>query len=186
MALRVTRRQFTVEEFHRMADARVFSEDDRVELLEGEIFEMPPIGSRHAAAVDRLTRILALALGEQAIVRVQNPVRLSTHSEPLPDLAVLRPRPDFYSGAHPTPPDVLLLIEVADTSAEADREIKIPLYARSSVTEVWLIDLPEQRVEVYRGPSPQGYREQSRVLRGQMLRPAGLPAFTIAVEQLLV
>src|SRR3970282_1463584 len=102
MALRVSRRRFTVEEFHRMADARVFSEDDRVELLEGEIIEMAPIGSRHAACVDRLTQVFAWALGERAIVRVQNPLRLSEHSEPQPDLAVLRPRDDFYATAHPS------------------------------------------------------------------------------------
>ncbi len=168
-----------------MADAQVFSEDDRVELLEGEIIEMAPIGSRHAACVDRLTQVFALALGEEAIVRVQNPLRLSEHSEPQPDLAVLRPRHDFYATAHPSPPDALLVVEVAETSAGADREIKIPLYARSGVAEAWLIDLQAHVVEVHRDPSPQGYRDQHRFQRGQTLSPRAVPTVSIPVEQVL-
>jgi Uma2 family endonuclease len=186
MALRLSRRRFTVEEYYRMADAGVFSEDDRVELLEGEIFDMVAIGARHAACVNRLTQILTQALGQQAIVAVQNPVRLSEYSEPQPDLAVLRPHPDFYAAAHPSPPNVFLIIEVADATAETDRGIKVPLYARSGVAEVWLIDLAEQRVEVYRDPSAQGYRDQSRFTRGQTVRCGTLPTLTIPVEQVLV
>jgi len=169
-----------------MAHAGVFSEDDRVELLEGEIFDMVAIGARHAACVDRLNQIFTVTLGERAIVRVQSPLRLSRYSEPQPDLVILRPHPDFYAGAHPTAADVLLVIEVADTTAEADREIKIPLYGRSSVGEAWLIDLSEERVEVYREPSPQGYRDLARFARGQTLRPEALPMPAIAVERLLV
>jgi len=185
MALGLTRRLFTVEEYYRMVEAGVFSEDDRVELLEGEIYEMAAIGSRHAAVVDRLNQIFSPAGGKQYIVRVQSPVRLSRLSEPQPDLAILRHRPDFYAGAHPTSADVLLIVEVADTTAETDRSVKVPLCARSGIPEVWLIDLAGERVEVYRSPSPHGYLTQTRVAGDQMVSPLALPDVVIPVEQIL-
>lgn len=168
-----------------MVQADVFSEDDRVELLEGEIIEMAPIGSRHAACVDRLNRALTLALAAQAIVRVQSPLRLSEHSEPQPDLAVLRARADFYAAAHPGPQNVLLVVEVGEASVDADREIKIPLYARFSIPEVWLIDLQAGVVELHRDPSPEGYRTVQRVQRGQALALQAFPTVSIPVDQVL-
>jgi Uma2 family endonuclease len=132
MGVQVQRRLFTVEEYHRMAEAGILSEDDRVELIEGELVTMSPIGSRHAACVARLTALL-FPVGGRGILWVQNPIRLGARSEPQPDVALLRYRPDFYASAHPGPEDVLLVVEVAETSADADRSLKIPLYARYGI-----------------------------------------------------
>src|SRR5437868_12357745 len=141
MSVQIARRHFNVAEYYKMAAAGVFSEDDRVELIEGEIVEMNPIGSRHAACVGRLTKLLERLTGDRAIVWVQNPVQVSDYSEPLPDVALLNPRDDFYSQATPQATDVLLIIEVAESSLEYDRSIKLPLYARSGIVEVWLVNL---------------------------------------------
>jgi Uma2 family endonuclease len=185
MAVQLARRLFTVEEFHRMGKAGVFSEDDRVELLDREIVQMTPIGSRHAACVKRLIRLLDREVGDRTIVAAQDPIQLGEHSEPRPDLALLKPCPDFYAHAHPGPADVLLLIEVAETSADTDREAKLPLYARSGVFEVWLVDLSTERVEVYRKPAPHGYQESRTVGRGQHLAPQALPDLDLSVDAVL-
>ncbi len=134
MAAQLLRRRFTVHEYHQMGQAGILGEDDRLELLEGEIVEMAPIGSRHQAVVDRLTRLFSNRLGDAAVVRVQGPVRLGEETEPQPDLLLLAPRADFYASAHPGPDDVLLLVEVSDSSTEYDREMKLPLYARYGIT----------------------------------------------------
>lgn len=185
MAVQLRRHMFTVKEYHRMAEAGIFGEDDRVELLEGEIVEMTPIGSGHAACVDRLTHLLVERVRGRAIVRVQSPIRLGQHSEPQPDLAVLKPRSDFYAKAHPGPEDVLLIVEVAETSADSDRAVKVPLYARAGIPEVWLVDLTEVRIEVYSGPMPQGYQEFQTVRSGQRLSPRTVPDVELAVEAVL-
>ncbi len=185
MSVQVQRRLFTVEEYHRMAEAGILSEDDRIELIEGELIAMSPIGSRHAACVKRLVRLLDRAVGERAIVSAQDPIRLGRHSEPQPDVALLRHRPDFYASAHPGPEDVLLIVEVAETSADYDRTVKIPLYARHGIPEAWLVDLTEEHIEIYRQPSPQGYRETRTARRGETLHPIALPGLTIAVEDIL-
>ena len=185
MAMPLLRRRFTVEDYHRMARAGILTEDDRVELLEGEIVEMTPIGSRHAACVDRLTRLLTSALRDRVIVRVQSPIRLSQHSEPQPDLALLRPRPDFYVRAHPGPEDVLLVIEVAEASAEPDRAVKIPLYARAGVPAAWLVELAEERITGHEGPTPEGYRIVGELRRGDRLRLDPLPGLDLPVSEVL-
>ncbi|MGQ0550298.1 MAG: Uma2 family endonuclease [Armatimonadota bacterium] len=184
MAVPLLRRRFTVDEYYRMADAGIFSEDDRVELIEGEIVEMVPTGSQHAGYVGKLNRILSSRVGESAFVWVQNPVRLSEHSEPLPDLALLRPRADFYTSAHPGPDDILLLVEVAETSAEYDRGVKVSLYSRYGAREFWLIDLRQEAVEVYRAPAPEGYREIQTVRRGGQLTIEALPTIGLSVDEI--
>ncbi|GIX47751.1 MAG: hypothetical protein KatS3mg131_1962 [Candidatus Tectimicrobiota bacterium] len=185
MAVQLMKRRFTVAEYHKMAEAGILGEDDRVELIEGEIVAMAPIGSRHAACVDRLNRLFSQRTGERAIVRVQNPVRLGEHSEPQPDVALLRPRPDFYAAEHPGPEDVLLVVEVAETSAAPDRAVKVPLYARFGIPEVWLVDLAAAQVEVYRQPAPQGYQAVETLRRGDTVAPLLLPELSLAVEALL-
>ena len=185
MTVQVPKRLFTVDEYYRMAEAGLFSEDDRLELIEGEVVEMSPIGSRHAACVDRLNRLFSTRVEGRAIVRVQSPIRLGRYSEPQPDLALLQPRDDFYAQAHPEPEDVLLVVEVAETSAAYDREVKVPLYARSGIPEVWLVDLEAGQVEVYREPTPKGYREVERVGPGQPLAPQALPDRELAVEAII-
>ena len=179
-----TLRKFTAEEFHRMAESGILSEDDRVELIEGEIVQMSPIGSRHASCVDQLNAFFSQKLSGRAIIRVQNPVRLDPYTELLPDLALLRPRKDFYASRHPGPGDVFLIVEVADTSAAYDREIKVPLYARSGIPEVWLVDLERGQVEVYRSPSPQGYREIRRLQGEAALSPEAFPDLKLRAADL--
>ena len=131
MAMQVTRHQFTVDEYHRMSEAGVFGEDDRVELIEGDILEMAPIGSRHAACVTRLNRLLSSRLASDVIVRVQDPILLDDGSEPQPDVVVARFQADFYESKHPGPRDLLLVIEVAESSLGFDRDVKMGLYARA-------------------------------------------------------
>lgn len=124
MPEQVLRRRFTVDEYYRLAEAGILHEDDRVELIEGEVVEMAPIGSKHASQVDRLAQHFFALLGERSTVRVQSPVHLDEHSEPQPDVTLLRPRPDFYASAHPGPQDIMLVVEVAETSAEYDHRQK--------------------------------------------------------------
>jgi Uma2 family endonuclease len=182
----ITRRRFTVDEYHRMAEAGILGEDDRVELLEGEIVEMSPIGWRHQACVDRFTRLLVMALQDRAILRPQGPIRLSADSEPQPDLVVLRPRADFYAEGGPGSEDVLWLVEISDTSLRYDREVKVPLYGRHGIPEVWVVDLGEERVLVYREPDPGvGYRAVGVLGRGDRLVPLAFPDLELAVDELL-
>lgn len=185
MPVQAKRRLFTVEEYHRLSQAGILGEDDRVELLEGEIIEMAPIGSRHAGTVNRLNCLFSQQVGNQAVVAVQNPIRLSAFSEPQPDLALLRPRPDFYASAHPQPTDVLLIIEVAETTASYDREIKAPLYAQAGIPELWIVDLEGDRIEVFHRPTPQGYQETHTLRRGQRLSPLLLPHISLSVDAIL-
>ncbi len=158
MTLQVERQLFTVAEYHKMAEAGIIKPDDRVELIHGEILKISPIKSRHSGHVNLIEQHLKKLLGDAAIVSVQNPVELNTHNEPLPDIAVLKPSPNFYIDHHPTPENVYLLIEVADSSLAFDREVKMPLYASAQIPEAWIINLPEQRVEVYRNPAKGKYK----------------------------
>ena len=182
----ITRRRFTVDEYHRMAEAGILGEDDRVELLEGEIVEMSPIGWRHQACVNRLNQRLVPALRGRAIVQPQGPIRLGEDSAPQPDLVVLRPRADFYAEGGPGPGDVLWLIEVSDTSLRYDRDVKVPLYARHGVPEVWVVDLEGEQVVVYRGPRPEGgYRFAEAYGRGARVAPQAFPDLELVVDEVL-
>jgi Uma2 family endonuclease len=185
MTVQAQKRRFTVDEYHRIARAGVLGEDDRVELLEGAIVEMGPIGSRHAACVDRLNRLLSRLVGDGFLVRVQSPLRLGPYSEPAPDITVLRFRDDFYADAHPGPEDALLVVEVADTSLEIDRGIKCPLYAAAGVPEVWIVDLAGRYVEVRRQPGKGEYIQQFRVSSGEPLIAEGLPDLVLGAGDVL-
>ena len=179
------RRRFTADEYHRMGEAGVFRDDDRVELVDGEIVEMTPIGSRHAACVDRLNALLQPSPAGAWHVRVQGPVRLDEYSEPEPDLSVLRSRADFYASAHPGPDDVMLVVEVADASLRYDRDIKVGLYARAGIPEAWLADLQNERVHVFTHPAPQGYRASRQLRRGERLTSQALPGVSFLVDDVL-
>ncbi len=181
----IQRHQFTINEYHRMRDARIFAEDDRIELIDGEIIKMAPIGPRHAACVKRLAEYLGEKVRKLAIVGVQDPVLLSDFSEPQPDISLLKRREDFYSEAHPTPEDILIAIEVADTTAENDRQIKIPSYARAEIQEVWLIDLPSDRIEIYTHPNSGIYQEIRTVLRGQKIISPAFPNLKLKADDVL-
>jgi Uma2 family endonuclease len=166
-----------------MGEAGILHEDDRVELIEGEIVEMAAIGTRHFACVNGLTRLLVRGVGDAAIVSVQNPVRLDEHTEPQPDLTALRVRD--YRESLPMPGNVLLLIEVSDTTLAYDRGVKLPLYARAGIREVWIVDLTGDVIERYTDPSGDGYRSSKWVRRGETLAPLSLPELTLRVDNVL-
>ena len=188
MAIRteVRRRRFTRGEYHRMAEAGILHEDDRVELIEGEILQMTPIGRRHAACVAELTRLLVPAVGQRALLWPQNPITLPGETEPQPDIVLLRPRADRYLQDDARPADVLLLVEVADTSQRYDRLVKIPLYARAGVPEVWIVDLAGGVIEVHRRPAGSAYAQVERVGPGSTVSPAAFPDIVLSVDAVLV
>ena len=157
------RHLWTVTEYRLMGENGALPPNARVELIEGEIVDMPPIGSFHAGVVIQLTGILSRAVAGSAIVNVQNPVELSDRSEPEPDLTLLRPREDFYKRSHPRPADVLLAIEVADSTLARDREVKRSLYARHDIPEYWIVDIAGERVLTFREPSGERYAHESVV-----------------------
>ena len=164
--------RLTVDEYYRMAEVGVLAPDARVELIEGKIIDMAPIGSRHAAAADLLAERFIQALGGSALVRVQGPVRLGPRSEPQPDISLLKPRDDRYAKSHPTAADVLLLVEVSDTSLQFDREIKARLYARHGIPELWIADLNDERLHIFRTPREGDYADVSAVRAGIVRIPA--------------
>lgn len=180
----VTRRPITVAEYYRMAEAGILSERDRVELIDGELVAMSPIGSYHHGTVIGLSHALWRAVGERAMVSVQGPVRLDDLSEPEPDFALLKPRPDFYRDAHAQPADVLWLIEVADTSLNYDRTVKPMLYARHAIPEFWIVDLTAGEVDICRAPTADGYASVERVGRDGILEPSLLPGVRIQAATL--
>lgn len=172
-----TRRRFDVDAYHRMAETGILAAKDRVELIDGEIVEMAPIGSAHGGMTNRMTRLVAQAVADgRVLASVQSPLRLDPFNEPQPDLMLLRPRADDYTTSHPTAADVLLLVEIADSSLAFDRGAKLALYARHAVPEVWIVDLPGRAVEVYRGPGPDGYAERRRLTAG-----VAAPTLTLAL-----
>jgi Uma2 family endonuclease len=185
MSVQIAKRCFTVAEYNRMGEIGILTEDDRVELIEGEIVEMSPIGRRHAACVDRLTELFSERLQRKVIVRVQSPVVLNDYAEPQPDVALLRRREDFYERALPAPGDVLLIIEVADTTLDYDRQIKVPLYARAGISEVWVVSLVDEQVEVYTRPADGAYRNVSRHGRGEAINSTDALNLTVSVDEIL-
>ena len=186
MSVPLKRYHFNVAEFYRMVDAGILTPDDCVELIEGEIIEMSPTGSRHAACVDRIVnKLLSRFAGRDAIVRVQSPIRLSDFSEPQPDATLLRARADFYSQAHPTPDDVLLLVEVSDTTAAYDKRVKVPLYARSGIVEAWVVDLAQEKIEVYARPVGGSYQQFAEARRGESVTSATVPGLALAIEDII-
>ena len=168
-----------------MGEAGILKPDERTELIEGEIIVMPPIGSGHAAGGSRAERSFQRRLGDRAIVRGQYPIRLPDDSEPQPDIVLARPRPEGYGAAHPGPEDILLVVEIGDTTLRTDREVKLPLYARAGISEAWLMNLPDDRVEVYRDPAPEGYRSITLVPRDGAVTPLAFPDVTIPCAELL-
>ncbi len=184
MSVQVEKWIFTVDEYRLMSEAGILSEDDRVELIEGEIIKMSPIGKFHAACVKRLNSILNRRVGDNAIISVQDPIRLNEYSEPEPDLALLKPRQDFYAHELPAAADVLLIIEVADSSAEYDRNVKLPLYARAGIPETWLANIKADQIESYSLPVNGAYQNVRLKKRGENISPAALPRLVLSVEEI--
>jgi len=185
MAIQNPKRLISIDDYHRMADDGLFAQDERTELIEGEIVEMTAIGNPHAAAVRRLILSFHRALLNRVIVDVQDPVRLGDWSEPQPDVKLLAWKDDLYAEAAPVAADVLLLVEVADTSARYDRRVKAPLYARNGIREYWILDLPGKVLEVYRRPGPDGYADVRRLRRGDVIAPEAIPDVVFMVSDLL-
>lgn len=184
-AVMVHRHRFDVDAYYRMAEAGILGPEDRVELIEGEIVDMAPIGSAHASTTNLLASLFVRAVTDDvAIVRIQNPLRLDAHNEPQPALMLLRPRADRYRQGHPTATDVLLLVEVADSSLAYDRGPKLALYARHGVPDIWIVDRVGRAVEICREPGPEGYAERRRVTEGA-LTPALVQELSVDLAVLL-
>lgn len=175
--------RWSVEEYHKMALSGLLDETDRVELIEGELIDMAPIGSKHAFRVDSIARALQRVAGTSFLVRVQNPVLLGERSEPQPDLAVVKDK--NYSEAHPCAEDVLLIVEVSDTTLAYDREVKLSLYARHGVPEVWLLDVNAGEMTVYREPAEGQYRLIRKPTAAEAVSPVLVPGVTISLAQVL-
>ena len=183
-AVQPSRRLFSVAEYHRLGEVGILTENDRAELIEGEIIEMTPIGSQHAACVDRLNRFLQ-RLDLPAIVRVQNPICLNDRSEPEPDLCLVRPRDDYYAAGHPGPADVLLVVEVSDASIGYDRNTKLPLYAAVNIREAWLVDLSRGRVEVHTEPRDGFFVRFALYGRGETIYTDAVSGLAVPVSGIL-
>lgn len=186
MAIPFPHHRFTVEEYHRMAEVGILQEDDRVELIDGEIIALPPIGPEHLGHVNRAARRLSRLVSDGATVSIQNPIDVGLRSEPEPDVAILAFREDDYAAFVPRPQDVLLLIEVADSSLTYDRHTKAPIYARAGVRELWIVNLIDRVIEVYREPVDGTYRSVEVVRQGDVLRPAALSNISVPVSDLFV
>lgn len=178
-------RRFNITEYYQMAKAGILKPDDRVELIEGEIVTMSPIGSQHASCVSRLVKCLLPLVGDSGVVTVQNPIRLDNFTEPEPDLSVSKYRADFYAAHHPTPADVLLVIEVADTTLRFDQRVKTRLYARAGIPEVWIVDIVHEQIIRYTDPVAQRYETTKSCQRGETLSSERIPVVTIAVNDIL-
>jgi Uma2 family endonuclease len=185
MSIQYARRRFTVSEYHAMGEAGIIGPDERVELIDGEIIPMSPINEPHASEVDRLTDYFVPLFRDRALIRVQGPTIVDDYSEPEPDLLVLRRAPDFYRSGHPRPADILLVIEVSDTSTSFDRRVKAPLYARTNVIEHWRVELRRSRIVVHRDPTPEGYRTIRIAGRGETIAPLAFPDRPIPVDDIL-
>ncbi len=180
--------RFTVAEYYKMAEAGIFNEDSRVELIEGEIIEMSPIGTRHAGHVDHVVGRFYSRLAGMVVIRTQNPIRLGNRSEPEPDIAIVQPQPGPgvpYEFAHPTPVDVFLVIEIADSSLSYDLGRKARLYARHRIPELWVLDLLGGRLLVHRDPTPRGFADVRILGRGELISPLAFPAISFTVDELL-
>ena len=185
MATQISKRLFTVHDYHKMVDAGILTEDDRVELIRGEILAMSPIGPRHSAAVLRATQALVKLVGDSAIVGVQGSIRLDEYDEPQPDIYLLRPKEDFYASGHAGPADIFLIVEMADSSIEYDQGIKMGLYAETGVPEYWVADIRNDGLITYSDPVHNTYSTVRRFRRGETVRPGLLPDFAIPVDVLL-
>ena len=178
-------RKFTVEEYHRMAEAGILYPDERVELIDGEVIAMAPIGPLHAETVEHWSNAIKERIPRQYIVRSQNPITLGENLQPIPDLAIVRRRTGGYYGSHPEPDEIIVVIEVSDSSLAHDRDVKVPLYAQANIPETWLMNLVEDCIERFTHPGPNGYANHTIYRRGDRISPSTLPDVEFAVDDLL-
>jgi Uma2 family endonuclease len=185
MAIAIPRHRFTVDEYYKMAETGILAPRQRVELIEGEVVDMTPIGRRHMACLDRLAELFFSALLGRAIIRTQGALRLGEHSEPQPDLVILKRRADYYADVDAGPDDALLVVEVADTSEHYDRLTKVPLYARAGIPELWLVDINAMTVTVYRQPRADGYADVRVYASDEPLSPLAFPDLVLTPARIL-
>ncbi len=185
MSLSLITRKFTVEEYEKMATEGIIKPDEKVELIRGEIIKMSPMGTRHAAGIARLTQLFSRKFGDLILLGVQNPIRLNNNSQPEPDLSLLIPRSDFYVAAYPCPQDIYLIIEVSDSTLDYDRYTKIPLYAEANIQEVWIVNLKEECLEVYRHPLHGSYQAIQKYYRGESIFIESFPAIKLTLIEIL-
>jgi Uma2 family endonuclease len=185
MSIEIAKHLFTVEQYERMIETGILTKYDRVELIEGEIVEMSPIGNHHAACVARLTELLGEKVARRAIVWVQSPIVISPNSQPQPDIALLKRRDDFYARSRPTPDDVLLLIEVSDSTLKYDRQVKMPLYAREGIEEFWVVNLQDDEIEIHARPTGGAYQLVRRLGRGETVNSENVPGLVLEVDSML-
>ena len=182
---RFERFRLSRDRYHQMIESGIFGEDERIELIEGGLVTISPIGAEHSGIVDQLSEILVDQLARRAVVKVQGPIQLDDHSEPEPDVVLSKPRRDYYKRSLPQPADVLLVIEVADSSLAYDRTVKMPLYAQAGIAEAWIINLIDRWIEVYRDPSPAGYTTMLKILPGRTITPQAFADVIVVVDDLL-
>ena len=185
MQLEVTKKRFTVDEYYRMAEAGILGPEDRVELIDGEIIQMSPIGHRHAGSVNRVNHLFVTSFAGRAVVSIQNPIQLNSYTEPEPDVLLLKPRADYYASKKVWAQDALLIVEVADTTLRYDRDIKVPRYAAADVPEVWIENLADDELLVYRDPAGERYIVCITLHRGDSVSPVAFPDTVFKVEELL-
>ena len=175
----------TTDVYHQMIKQGILTSNDKIELLEGDLIKMSAVGPRHAACVDRLSEILRTEFGKSITLRHQNPVELSDFSEPEPDIAILRRREDFYAHAHPAPGDVLLLIEISESTLKKDRGIKLSAYAKAGIVEYWIVNLQDDIIEVYTSPAGSSYQVTRIVHRHETLSPVLLSSIILEADEVL-
>lgn len=177
-------RLWTVRDYHRMVEAGILHPDERVELIAGQIIRMSPKGTAHEAAITRLERMLRRQLGDRVIIRLQSPIQLNDHSEPEPDVAVVQADPLDYEDHHPTPPEIYLLIEVADSSFKFDCETKAQLYARSGVVDYWVLDVNDRQLHVFRNFDQTGYQSHEILGETESLIPLSFSDVSVSVAEM--
>jgi len=185
MRVEVTKKLFTVDEYYRMAEAGIIAEDDRVELIEGEIIEMSPIGLKHMSCVDRANDLFTSAFKGRALISVQHPLRLNNYNEPQPDIVVLKPRADYYASKPHTPEDTFLVIEVSDTTLRYDVNVKLPIYAALGISELWIENLQKDLLLICRDATGKSYKTQLILRQGDSISPIAFPDVVFKVEDLL-
>jgi Uma2 family endonuclease len=185
MPTEIIKKRFTVDEYHRMGEAGIFGPEERVELIDGEIIQMSPIGLRHAARVARATALFVRALSDRAVIGPQNPVQLSDWTEPQPDIIIFKPRSDFYEHKKPTPDDVLLVMEISDTSLRYDLKVKLPHFAAAGIPEYWIQDVNADILHVFREPQAKSYKTSMQLKRGDSISPLAFPDARFSMVDLL-
>lgn len=182
MSVQFIQRLFTVAEYHRMVEIGIFSADKHSELIEGKVIVMNPVGTRDTACLRRMNGVLSQQIGQAATLKLQDALCLDDNTEPVPDMLLLKPRADGYADRELLPTDVLLLIEIADTVESYERKVKLPLYAKSRIPEVWLVNLPKGFVEVHSSPNRHRYQNLRQVKSGGTIQPLEIANVSIPVN----